>query len=217
MSNEHPLVTQVKIAAKRLKKSIPDKTLMQIQDIAAHALTGMSTFYELQISCGESLDTHVGIEESLDPIATAIQDMTDGLNIKSSFEHPIPINWGERNNVKPLFKLGNWHYYPDKEAIVLEGTKYSPYVVFLRHLETPASMLSIILHTQSKRFHLHQVKQLHESIPAFEVDQFISILQNIFTYYFDVTIQTFHHDNKGQKIDWSDAIQKKKKANMEEV
>jgi hypothetical protein len=175
MSN---VISVVKIAAKRLKKSIPNKTLMQIQDIASHAITGKSSFHELL----------KGSEKNSENIKVLI--------------------WGEIHEVESIFQRGNWYFYPDKQAIVLEGTKYSPYAVFLTNLKTSSELLDFILQIQSKRH--HGSANWYDSEPAFETDNFISLMNDICEYYFDNRIQgVFSPNGKSKEVSWIEVVEKK--------
>ena len=126
------VIKVVKTTAKRLKKSIPNKSLMQIQDIAAHSITGNSSFHEL-LKSSEETSGKISVTDSND----AIDDNK-------------VVNWGEINEVEPSFNRGNWYFYPEKQAIVLEGTMYSPYDIYLSHIKTSTQLLDSVLQIQKK-------------------------------------------------------------------
>lgn len=171
------VISLVKIAAKRLKKSIPNKSLMQIQDIATHAITGKSSFHELQ---------------------------------KSSEKTPRNIDVlyrGEIHKLESTFNRGSWYFYPDEQAIVLEGTDYSPYVVFLNNVKTSSQLLDFILQIQSKRH--HDADSWFDATPAFETDNFITLMNDICKYYFDNSIQgVFSPFGQSTEISWTEVVKK---------
>lgn len=183
MSN---VISVVKIAAKRLKKSIPNKSLMQIQDIAAHAITGKSSFHELL------------------------------KGTKKTPENIKVVNWGEMHKLESTFNRGSWFFYPDKQAIVLEGTNYSPYAVFLTDLKTSSELLDFILQIQGKRH--HDSDSWYDATPAFETDNFISLMNDICEYYFDTRIQgLFSPNGKSKEVSWVEVVKNKEFNRKREV
>jgi hypothetical protein len=159
-------ISTVKIAAKRLKKSFPEKSHMQLLDIATHAITGKSNFHELS---------------------------------------KIGSNYSSLN---PFLKVGNWSFNPDGQSLTLSDTEYSPYVIFLEQVNTSTKFLDFILQLNKKRN--HDATEWINCSPAFETDNFISLMESLCSYYFDSSVQgIFSPSGEYKDIDWELAINMK--------
>jgi hypothetical protein len=156
-------ISTVKTAAKRLKKSIPEKSHMQLLDIATHAITGKSNFHEL---------------------------------------NNIGLNYSYLN---PFIKVGNWSFNPDDQSLSFSDTEYSPYVIFLEQVNTSTKFLDFILQLNKKRN--SDAPEWINCSPAFETDNFISLMEALCNFYFDNSVQgVFSPKGEFKEIDWERAI-----------
>lgn len=207
MSN---ILSVVKTAAKRLKKSIPDKSLMQIHDIATHAITGKSSFHELQ-------KTHKIISHFNDSMNDSMSstkgkeriEKVERLKRQTWGEGYTPESWGERHKLKSILNRGNWHFYQEQQAIVLEDVDYVPYVVYLSDLDTTAKLLDFILHIQQKRH--HDSNDWYDATPAFEIDNFITLINDLCNHYFKKSVQgMFSPHGSSRVVSWANALEENK-------
>lgn len=159
-------ISSVKKAAKRLKKSFPEKSHMQLLDIATHAITGKSNFHEL---------------------------------------NNIALNLFCLN---PFIKVGNWSFNPESQLLLLSDTEYSPYVIYLEQVNTSTKFLDFILQLNKKRS--HDATEWINCSPAFETDNFISLMEALCNFYFDKSVQgVFSPKGDYKEIDWGRAIKQR--------
>lgn len=177
-------VSEIKVAAKRLKKSIPDKDYNSILDIASHAITGKNSFQEVLKESKKLLDKR---------------------------EFGEKISFGEAFEQKPTFKNGEWYFYPKSKCLIFDG-EFSPYQIFLSQLSTTASLLDFILHIQRKKLPKKQLKKHPNISPTYQVDNFISLIDELCLYYFNSPSQAiFCPGGENKEINWVEAIRIKEK------
>ncbi|EJT0555630.1 hypothetical protein [Vibrio vulnificus] len=174
----------VKRAAKRLKKHIPDKSYMQLLDIATYAFCGQSSFHSIQVKNEQpEINTRVS------------SNITDSLDVRND------------ELIKPLLKHGGWSYYPHMKGMVLEGTPWSPYALFLQNdFNSAQNFTATILHLQSKRKEQYPSDEnFLEMDSAFEIDNLLILLDKISRHYSKLPIQELYRRNSYQ-VEWNEII-----------
>lgn len=176
-------IQTVKSAAKRLKKFLPNTPYMQRLDVATYAFSGKQSFHILQ----SEAKNHAPEPDQLD----SYEDFGD---------EPNEIT------IKPMFKHGNWSYYPHLKGMVLENTPWSPYLVPLKDFSTKTDFISTLLHLQSKRKERFPKDFDWSEMPcAFEIDNLLILLDKISRHYFKLAVQDLYRE-KSYSVDWNEAL-----------
>lgn len=171
-------LSKIKEVAKRLRKSFPEKNHMQMLDITARAITGVSNYRE----------------------AEKLSDETPKYYVESQ-----TLQYASLNSVKPTFKSGDWYFYADTLDVVFEG-EFSPYPIHLTQLSTSNKFLDFILQIQKKRWSGSTIKE-HGISPTYQVDEFISLISQLCEYYLNNSIQgVYSPGGESREVDWSIVI-----------
>ena len=175
-------IQEIKIAAKRIGKSFPEKKHAELLDIAAYAITGKKNYYEATQASEKLINSKLNVDNKW--------------------------TFAEYHNTKPEFKQGDWYFYPDQKAVVFEG-EFSPYPLFFDHISNSSKLLDCILQIQKKKWPKNQV-QKYKISPTYQVDNFITLIDALCHYYFNNSIQgVFCPGDRPKKVDWETAFKKK--------
>lgn len=187
-----PLTLQsIKTAAKRLKRHLSEMTHTQRLDVAAYVISGHKNFRDAKTASQNLLDKRP------EPMS----------GLSSLSEIGRTLTHGQLNNEEPLFKRGDWYFYPETPFVVFEG-EFSPYGLPLDHLSSSVRLLDFILQIQKKRWPKAAVKK--GISPTYQVDEFISLIDDLCRYYLDNTIQgALSPGGQERTVDWDKAIKTK--------
>lgn len=181
---------QIKTAAKRLKKHLPGKQHMELLDIASHVLIGINSYREAQSLSEKILIKREGNDEGRS------------------------LTYGEIFGENPKFKCGDWFFYPSTKSLVFDG-EFSPYPIDITRLDSSVKLLDFILQIQ-KRWSKTQIKGTKVS-PTYQVEEFISLIDELCRYYFNDTIQGVYSPfGEAKNVDWANVLLKKDVAIIEE-
>lgn len=179
-------LNSIGIIARRLKLDLPELSHAERLDKAAYLLLGTNTYREVKNKAKEVLSEKTLIQN---------QEL-EFLGIQPK-EPQIPA-----------FKVGEWYFYPEELLVSFYGAR-TPYEMELTRLGSSIDLLSFILQIQKKKWDRKYYKK-HKILPTFQVDEFISLINNICLYYLNRTFQnTFSDARENITINWSDIIKSK--------
>lgn len=197
MKNEiSPLkLDEIKVVAKRLKEHLPDIQHMKRLDIASYLITGTQSFRDAQ-----KLSENILVKRQK-------RNSADG-DILPNKPLQQTQTYGQSFDEVPSFKKGDWYFYPKNNALVFDG-EFSPYSIELIKLNTTSMLLDSILQIQKKKWHKSQIEGTSVS-PTYQVDEFISLVNDLCLYYFNNTVQSvFSPSGVSKTVNWLDAIANK--------
>ena len=175
-------IEQIKIAARRLGKSLPGGNLThtELLNLCSHAFLGVSSY-----------------EEAVRASEKVISRRQDGGT-------PLPKEFGS-----PTAMKGDWFFYPDSQVVCFEG-EFSPYFIRLSRLNSAAEFLDFCLQIQKKKWPKEAVKE-HRISATYQVDEFIELMNELCHYYFGSSVQGLYCPSGVPKqVDWSAAIESRK-------
>lgn len=195
-------VQLVKIAAKRLKKSLPDAKLQKCQDIAAYQFLGVSSFHETV-----ALSKATAASAQPNPESDSHQHENSDENT-----HPLrqkrKVSYAEHTGFVPAHSVGDWNYFTEDHTLSFDG-EYLPYVFTLNRLTTTAKLLDIILQLEKKRWPRQEAEENGIS-PHYQVQEFLELMNDLSEAYLGISLQgAFSPAGKPQVVDWAAAIEQR--------
>jgi len=182
-------LSDIKIAAKRLKKYLPEKKHTERLDIATYQVLGLKTFREAQISASKILKKR------------SVTDTNQGPFLMEMTEMGRSVTYGQMFDILPSFKRGDWYLYPQSRALVFDG-EFSPYVFGLDELSDSSKLLDVILQIQKKKWSKEQIEGTNVS-PTYQLDEFITLIDELCRFYLNDTIQgVFSPFGKFKTVKW---------------
>lgn len=169
------MLNNIKVAAKRLKKHLPEKKHAELLDIATHQILGFSSYRDAQISASNILKKR------------PITDVNQGRLLMEMSEAGRTLPYGQMVDEKPTFRRGDWYFYPHSRVVVFDG-EFSPYVLGIDRLSNTTELLDFILQIQKKKWSKDQIKGTTVS-PTYQVDEFITLIDQLCHHYFKNSIQ----------------------------
>lgn len=169
-------LNDIKVAAKRLKKYLPEKKHAELLDIASHQILGLSSYHEAQISASKILKKR------------PVTDMNQGPLFMEMTEVGRSVTYGQMTDEMPTFRRGDWYFYPLSRVLVFDG-EFSPYVIGIDRLHNTKELLDFILQIQKKKWSKDQIKGTTVS-PTYQVDEFITLIDELCHHYFQNSIQS---------------------------
>lgn len=179
----------IKVAAKRLKKYLPEKKHSELLDIASHQILGLNSYRDAQISASNILKKR------------PVTDMNQGPLLMEMSEAGRSVTYGQMVNEKPAFRRGDWYFYPHSRSLVFDG-EFSPYVWGIDRLSNTAELLDFILQIQKKKWSKDQIKGTTVS-PTYQVDECITLIDELCRHYFENSIQgVFSPSGEYKSVTW---------------
>ncbi|EJG1483197.1 hypothetical protein CF504_RS17835 [Vibrio parahaemolyticus] len=168
-------LNNIKVAARRLKNHLPEKTHSERLDIASYQILGFDSYRDAKIAADNILKKR------------PITDMNRDLLSKVMTEEGRTITYGQMVDEKPTFRRGDWYFYPHSRVLVFDG-EFSPYVFEIDRLSNSTELLDLILQIQKKKWSKDQIKGTTVS-PTYQVDELITLIDQLCHYYFNNSIQ----------------------------
>ena len=184
---------EIKVAAKRLKKTLPEKKHSELLDIATYQFFGFNSFREAVVSASKILKKR------------PVTDKSQGLLLVGMMEESRSITYGQANGQRPTFKRGDWYFYPKDRVLVFEG-EFVPYIWGIDRLSDSCHLLDLILQIQKKKWAKSQIEGTTVS-PTYQLDELITLIDELCQYYFNSSIQgVFSPSGKFTQVSWPENL-----------
>lgn len=191
-------IEQVKIAAKRLKKSFPDLSHTRLLDIAAYSILGVASYHEAQTRLGASPG------DEIDDVARQpVQVASDQGPLA-----PHKCHYSGYTHLQPALSVGHWHFFFETRELCFDG-EYVPYVYELDRLRTTGELLDFTLQLNKKFWPKDEVERFG-ICPDYQVKEFLRLIDWLCYCYFDTHIQgVFSPSGKHMTVNWEAALQER--------
>lgn len=200
-------IEQVKVAAKRLKKSCPDLPHAKLLDISAYQFFGVASYHEAQ----KRADFDVPVDVEADVQEDEAEEVASNLRDQPSSADPLRprrTHYSEYTDLKPAVTVGHWHYFSETMELCFDGA-VNPYVLTLDQVSSTGKYLDWILQLNRKFWPKIDVER-YGVWPDYQVKEFIRMMDWLCQAYFKDTVQgVFSPSGKVKTVDWKAAIKKR--------
>ncbi|EGQ8312686.1 hypothetical protein O2V57_004381 [Vibrio parahaemolyticus] len=185
-------LSNIKKAAKRLGKFVPENKHAMNLDIATYQILGLKTYREaIKV---QELQRERDLQED--------ENARNQAKLGISFTKYTPrFNYGEMHDLKSSHSHGDWHFYSAHRALVFEG-EFSPYPIEIDRLNSSAKLLDFILQIQKKKWN-DKVVEITGISSTYQVDSFVSLIDELCQMYLNNSIQGVYSPGGNSKtVDW---------------